>query len=785
MSIKPTWEAFADCPSTLFSPQNRSASILRKREIYGQLRRRDATDSAAYSPAFTPFDVRRLGFVGRASHKRSWLNSVLKHDGCVNTACWSEDGRILFTAGDDRDIKIWLATYDFSAQGVVASGHSANIFGVQVPPNRPDELVTCAADGTLRRHQIDCNHPVIAGHVVGTSCAPHVMHGFSFWEGGSDSGGGRGQIILTAQGDGLVMMYDLREQCSAGRAMYRRQVPVKAVVTPPVHNTASGVSAFMMYLGGHGATLEAHDLRRLPRTGSKPVQIYRPQGLPRHLDEDFQENVSLSGLAFSKMRGEVLASYQGDQIYGFATACYEERRIAQEDRASMEAWSLGGHVNCQTFLKNVTYFGPAEEYIACGDDSGHSFLWDRRTGMLVNAIRTDLSVANGCVSHPFLPMLACYGIDDTVKVLAVGGRYRQPEGANGDDFVEEDSDNGWQDTHRMPYEAQRREMGRGSDGTAPEYRNLRGSRRPRSRSNLHRTELPPNQYFAQLLEKNLNKVIAIDAPKPLRVVYDFNRFCHHVRRIRKFLINPNECLPDYPSDLWDRQLSLEELKGLLMALKEKGNLSFKKMEYRIAAASYGKILNWLFSSAELEPHIRMTREENFKLWNGDDYEDAPVVFFGTLLPPHARQRERINAILAGNFTEDGANIAVEAVERKSDANAASISSQAVKEELMDLLVSSLLNLAMAVLKQNEYKRAIKLCTLAIRHRPFDAKAYYRRGSAALELGDDYEAGTKDLIKACKLAPNDVLIRRKLETCRQIVKARKARESRAYASFFSP
>ena len=40
--------------------------------------------------------------------------------------------------------------------------------------------------------------------------------------------------------------------------------------------------------------------------------------------------------------------------------------------------SFGGHINFDTFLKTVTYFGPSDEYVMSGSDDGHIFIWEVR-----------------------------------------------------------------------------------------------------------------------------------------------------------------------------------------------------------------------------------------------------------------------------------------------------------------------------------------------------------------------------------------------------------------------
>src|SRR5690554_3856426 len=45
--------------------------------------------------------------------------------------------------------------------------------------------------------------------------------------------------------------------------------------------------------------------------------------------------------------------------------------------------SFGGHVNYETFLKTVSYFGPNDEFVVSGSDSGHAFVWNTEDRSLV------------------------------------------------------------------------------------------------------------------------------------------------------------------------------------------------------------------------------------------------------------------------------------------------------------------------------------------------------------------------------------------------------------------
>ena len=52
-----------------------------------------------------------------------------------------------------------------------------------------------------------------------------------------------------------------------------------------------------------------------------------------------------------------------------------------------------GHCNVKT-IKDVNYFGLEDEYVVSGSDSGHFFIWDRKTSQLLNILEGDGEVVN-------------------------------------------------------------------------------------------------------------------------------------------------------------------------------------------------------------------------------------------------------------------------------------------------------------------------------------------------------------------------------------------------------
>lgn len=78
-------------------------------------------------------------------------------------------------------------------------------------------------------------------------------------------------------------------------------------------------------------------------------------------------HLSTSGLSASKCGHRIVASYQGDQIFTFNLR-------GRQDAIGAQA-VIGGHINFSTFLKNVAFFGPQDEFVVAGSDSGHMWVW--------------------------------------------------------------------------------------------------------------------------------------------------------------------------------------------------------------------------------------------------------------------------------------------------------------------------------------------------------------------------------------------------------------------------
>ncbi|KAG9816232.1 WD40 repeat-like protein, partial [Aureobasidium melanogenum] len=119
-------------------------------------------------------------------------------------------------------------------------------------------------------------------------------------------------------------------------------------------------------------------------------------------EDDFPHLMYRSALGRRRKRGEVER-----EVY-----CSPHTRVYR------------GHCNVKT-VKDVNFFGLDDEYVVSGSDDGNFFVWDRKTGRLVNILEGDGEVVNVLQGHPYEPMLAVSGIDHTIKVFSPDSRARE------------------------------------------------------------------------------------------------------------------------------------------------------------------------------------------------------------------------------------------------------------------------------------------------------------------------------------------------------------------------
>lgn len=109
--------------------------------------------------------------------------------------------------------------------------------------------------------------------------------------------------------------------------------------------------------------------------------------------------------------------------------------VEQDVPYSSHSRSYTGHCNVRT-VKDANFFGLNDEYVVSGSDSGHLFIWDKKTSEIVNILQGDGEIVNviqgsllsihpqnqsrysPVTGHPYEPVLAVSGIDSTIKIFS-------------------------------------------------------------------------------------------------------------------------------------------------------------------------------------------------------------------------------------------------------------------------------------------------------------------------------------------------------------------------------
>jgi nuclear receptor interaction protein len=78
---------------------------------------------------------------------------------------------------------------------------------------------------------------------------------------------------------------------------------------------------------------------------------------------------------------------------GYAIPRVRQENVERDAPCSTHTRSYRGHCNVKT-VKDVNFYGLNDEYVVSGSDSGHVFIWDRKTASLVNILEGDSDVVN-------------------------------------------------------------------------------------------------------------------------------------------------------------------------------------------------------------------------------------------------------------------------------------------------------------------------------------------------------------------------------------------------------
>ncbi|KIJ56646.1 hypothetical protein M422DRAFT_22796 [Sphaerobolus stellatus SS14] len=365
--------------------------------------------------------------------------------------------------------------YPLHCTAKIHTGHTANIFSAQILGNS-SRIVTCAADKQVR--VFDVNRAGLynyAGELTEYQEEQSCIRVFKchrdrvkriVTEDSPD-------YFLTVAEDGTVRQHDLRTPHRCSRRNDVCPPPLLSLPMPLSTISMSRLTPYYFVVAGESPYAYLFDRRHSGRRIKEEWGIDNSDDLTtcvrRFGRKEISENETpghehVTGSRMSQYNGhELLLSYSVDGVYLYsirdppeppqqpmsavlppnkpespspkpndddgmdASGSHSDKEEDEEDEEELpENLKLPvihprrkyvGACNIET-VKDVNFLGPRDEFVVSGSDDGNFFIWNKSTSQVMDILEGDESVVNVVEQHPFLPVLAVSGIDDTVKIFA-------------------------------------------------------------------------------------------------------------------------------------------------------------------------------------------------------------------------------------------------------------------------------------------------------------------------------------------------------------------------------
>ena len=217
------------------------------------------------------------------------------HRGCVNTVGFSRDGERIITGSDDTTVRFY-SYHNGRELSIIETDHRGNVFQArEVEPG----LVTCAADGEVRVHQLKDGLSV--GSSIRVASHQGRAHKLSIVPSSP-------HIVLSCGEDGKINHIDLRVKPPSSSLLLAveeggRKIPLNAICHNPVADERFAVGGADKYVRVYDARRAVTEVARL-----SPSRAHYP---------DFDTSSSVTCVDYSRFTGELLATYNDDDLYCF------------------------------------------------------------------------------------------------------------------------------------------------------------------------------------------------------------------------------------------------------------------------------------------------------------------------------------------------------------------------------------------------------------------------------------------------------------------------------------
>lgn len=265
------------------------------------------------------------------THRLQLDRKLDKHEGCVNTVSFTQDGEWLVSGSDDLYVNIWNWQTGQTALGF-HSGHRNNVFQAKTLPESGNKtIVTCAADGQVRAAFISED-----GHAETKKLAKHSgrAHKLALEP-------DQPNCFLSSGEDGAVISFDMRSKKSVKLLVCKTQSRQADAAARPLSLNSihcNPCRPWQFTVAGGDAYVRVYDRRKAEAascsgeeeqgdaaasTRSFAAALATPvrKLAPKHMQNDeaghAARHAHVTCANFSR-QGEIVATYNDEKIYLFA-----------------------------------------------------------------------------------------------------------------------------------------------------------------------------------------------------------------------------------------------------------------------------------------------------------------------------------------------------------------------------------------------------------------------------------------------------------------------------------
>ncbi|KAL0042807.1 hypothetical protein WJX79_000477 [Trebouxia sp. C0005] len=279
-----------------------------------------------------------LRFTPSWAKKLSNVNKLYGHEGCVNRLAWSEDGSLLASGSDDRQVLLWSYPDTYKSPLALQTEHAANIFGVRLMPcTSNSQIITGSMDNTVMLHHIE-RLPTKLSRTTTGSPTPIAFQSTLYGchrarVKGVEVEPNNPHLFWSAAEDGTVRQYDTRLSSNSQKSWESANclLSVKAVGAGSANRSIElkGISLNKAHV--HQLAIAAGDVyvrmydRRMLSTGTPKDQHVRAEPVlqmaPPHTclinSNKRTGRAHTTCVSFGNRGDKLVATYHCDQAYAF------------------------------------------------------------------------------------------------------------------------------------------------------------------------------------------------------------------------------------------------------------------------------------------------------------------------------------------------------------------------------------------------------------------------------------------------------------------------------------